>query len=218
GVFITAQLHGRVAIEADVVGQRQVDIDTREYLVPGRGEVDAEDIVVSGDLVGTAIPVLTLEQLLVLRYVQPAAVHQFDQQRGSVPHRGVGKGGQAVDHRMHRLATRHAIAPVEAVNEARIACQKWVDVGRDAGQRHVLAVVEINAHTDTGDVLGQADAIHVDVVDIELVVATNHAGHQLGNTDRSDLQSQIRQHVRGVAVVQAKRAVQPFRAALGHQS
>src|SRR5690606_4443073 len=44
GVFITAQLHGRVAIEADVVGQRQVDIDTREYLVPGRGEVDAEDI------------------------------------------------------------------------------------------------------------------------------------------------------------------------------
>ncbi|MNT71808.1 hypothetical protein D3C72_2103380 [compost metagenome] len=61
GVFVAAQLHGGVAIEADVVGHRHVHIDAGEHLVPGRVEVDADDVVVAGDLVGAVVPVFTLE-------------------------------------------------------------------------------------------------------------------------------------------------------------
>ncbi|MNG28098.1 hypothetical protein D3C84_1133100 [compost metagenome] len=80
GVFVAPQLDGGVAVEADVVGHRQVHIDAREDLVPGRVEVDPNDVVVLGDLVGTPVPVLALEQLLVVGHLQPPAIAEFNQQ------------------------------------------------------------------------------------------------------------------------------------------
>ncbi|MNH32711.1 hypothetical protein D3C79_931720 [compost metagenome] len=79
GVLVTPELNRRVARKADAVVGRQVHIDAGKHLIPGRVEVDAQDVVVLGDLVDTAIPVFAFEQLLVLGDVQPAAVGEFNQ-------------------------------------------------------------------------------------------------------------------------------------------
>ncbi|MNX58406.1 hypothetical protein D3C86_892460 [compost metagenome] len=121
---------------------------------------------------------------------------------------------------MHGVAASHAVFPVETANEAWHAgggrCR--ADTTRHTGQRHVFPVVEVKADADPGDAFRQAEAIDIDVIDVELVVAADVAGDQLRRADSRWLQGQVRQNVGGFAVVHTQRALQPVRAPLGHQT
>ncbi|MNC34161.1 hypothetical protein D3C75_825810 [compost metagenome] len=158
--------------------------------------------------------------MLVLGHVQPAAIAEFNQQGRGIPQRGVAKRGQAVEHRVYGVAACHTVVAVEAADETggvrRTQCR--VDGGRDAGQRHVVAIVQIETDTHTGDVFRKAQAVDVDVIDVELVVAAGIARSQLSRADRHRLQHQVRQDVRGLAIVETQGAVEPRRTPLGHET
>ncbi|MCY1184450.1 hypothetical protein D9M73_251450 [compost metagenome] len=81
-----------------------------------------------------------------------------------------------------------------------------------------MTIVQVETDADTFDAFRQADAVDIDVVDIELVVAAGIAGDQLRRADRRWLQHQVGQNVGGFAVVETQRTLQPFRAPLGHQT
>ncbi|MCY1391012.1 hypothetical protein D9M71_58390 [compost metagenome] len=121
---------------------------------------------------------------------------------------------------MQCVAPGHGVVAVEAGNEPGQPGRRprRTDRGRHTGQRHVFAVVQVEANADPGDAFRQTDAVDVDVVDVELVVGTDVAGDQLDRPDGDRLQGQVRQHVGGIAVVDAQGAVEPFRAPLGHQA
>ncbi|MOA54937.1 hypothetical protein D3C78_1786380 [compost metagenome] len=59
-------MHRRVALQANVVGQRHGHIDTREYLEPGRGVVDREGVGIGINLVDASVAGVALEGLLAL--------------------------------------------------------------------------------------------------------------------------------------------------------
>ncbi len=65
---------------------------------------------------------------------------------------------------------------------------------------------------------GKTDAVDINVIHVELVVAAGVTGSQLGCTYRDRLQDHVGQGVRGFPVVKTQGTVEPFRAPLGHQA
>ncbi|MNZ74870.1 hypothetical protein D3C78_933320 [compost metagenome] len=141
---------------------------------------------------------------------------------------GVAGGAHAVavarrgidDPAGRRAVRQHAEARAQACRTG------GAENRRNAGQRHVVADVQIAADADTGDVLGQAQAVDVDVVGVgELVGGALQRVVQVGNGARAAQHGQpagvepgLRQDLRTVAVIDAQGAVQPLRRPLGHHA
>ncbi|MNO60583.1 hypothetical protein D3C76_512020 [compost metagenome] len=141
---------------------------------------------------------------------------------------GVAGGAQAVavlrhvgDHAGARDARRQQ---AEAARQSALAGS--AENRRDARQRHVVADVQVAADADAADILGQAQAVDVDVVAVGEGVrgggdGTLHVADRAGRSrgaQATAIEHGLRQDFRGLAVVDAERAVQPFRRPLGHEA
>ncbi|MCY1401931.1 hypothetical protein D9M71_170580 [compost metagenome] len=141
---------------------------------------------------------------------------------------GVAGGAEAVavarhlcDHASGRIARRQG--------EARDAGgQSRADDHRDARQRHAVADVQVAADADAANVLGQADAIDVDVIDVAEAVRGGGdgaaqcpqpcTGIRAGSSQAATVEICLRQDFRGLAVVHAEGAIQPLGRPLGHDT
>ncbi|MCY1178892.1 hypothetical protein D9M73_192660 [compost metagenome] len=101
------------------------------------------------------------------------------------------------------------------------------DDGRDTGQRHVFANVQVAADTDAAEILGQAQTVDIDVVGVRQLIGggaqriqrVDNSRHLarwtraigVGRGNSASVEPGLRQDVRGLAVVDAEGAVQPLR-------
>ncbi|MNJ35942.1 hypothetical protein D3C77_307100 [compost metagenome] len=181
--------------------------------------------------------------------LEQVAVEQLAQQGGAVEHRRIADGHQAVEGPVQGLARgAHAVAVLghvvdhatagqarrqQAETAAQAAGTRCTDNRRNARQRHVVTDVQVAADADAGHVLGQAQAIHVDVVGVgeligrglQRVVEVADRALEAGGR-RAERAARYRQAAGvepglgedfgGLAVVEAQGSAQPLGRPLGH--
>ncbi|MNJ52732.1 hypothetical protein D3C77_480830 [compost metagenome] len=118
--------------------------------------------------------------------LEQVAVEQLAQQRCAIEQRRVANAHQTVEGPVQGLAggtqaiaitgyfVDHATAGQTWRQQAKTTAQPalpWgTDNGWNAGQRHVVADVQVTADADAGNVLGQAQAVDVDVIGVGKLV------------------------------------------------
>ncbi|MNV60273.1 hypothetical protein D3C71_1527310 [compost metagenome] len=150
---------------------------------------------------------------------------------------GVAGGAQAVAILGH--VVDHPAAGQACRQQAEAAAQATLAGGaddcRDARQRHVVADVQVAADTDAANILGQAQAIDVDVVgvgelvssalqrvvqvaDCALAAARRIAERAVGDGHAARVEPGLRKDLGGLAVVETEGAAQPLGRPLGHDA
>ncbi|MNZ82150.1 hypothetical protein D3C78_1008430 [compost metagenome] len=117
---------------------------------------------------------------------EQVAVEQLAQQGGAVEQRCVADAHQTVEGPVQGLASgTKTVAITGYVIDHTAAGQAWrqqteataqptlpwrTDNGRNTGQRHVVADVQVTTDTDPGYVFGKAQAVDVNVVGVSKLV------------------------------------------------
>ena len=100
-----------VAGEALRPGQRRQQVDPREYLEPGRREVDRKADEIARDLVDRRVAFAALEHRLVLGHLVPAHPGQLARVRRAVEQRRLGDGPEHIDERRGRCRRARPACP-----------------------------------------------------------------------------------------------------------
>ncbi|MNC13497.1 hypothetical protein D3C75_612460 [compost metagenome] len=171
---------------------------------------------------------------------QQVAVVELAEQGGPVEQRRIGDGHQAVEGPVQGIAGGaiaigvigdHPGVGIAGRQGAQAGSQparaRGAEQGRDAGERHLVAVVQIAADADPGHVLGEAQAEDVDVVAIGHGVAggrdriaqvEDRVGGGTTDTEATGIEHRLGQDVGGAAVEGPQGRIQRLGGPLGHDA